>query len=157
MKEVGIGDMLGLVPTAHTHSLFLGHVGDGPLVLESQHRDLPHLLLLGLSEDLAMPLLGHRGDHLLLKQFVLLLLHFDCVVVLPLDLRFTHLQLVRLVSVCVCVCVVCLTHFQALWVFLEFHDVLLSHLPLRLLAVGQLIVPLRGVLLGQVVHPDLVQ
>ena len=72
--------------TTITHGLFLSHVGNGSLILQSQHGDLPHLLLLGLSEDLAMSLFGHRGDHLLLEQLVLLLLDPNCVVVLSLDL-----------------------------------------------------------------------
>ncbi len=49
------------------------------------------------------------------------------------------------------------TYFHALWVFLELQNVFLPQLPLSFLAVGDLVVPFRGVLSCQVFVPHFVQ
>ena len=44
-----------------TYCLLLQYFIDGPLILHGQHGHLPYLLLLGVSEDLLLLLLGQGG------------------------------------------------------------------------------------------------
>ena len=76
----------------HTHRLLLCHVSNGPLILHSEHGNLPHLLFLSLPHDLPVPLLGYRGDHLLLQLLILPLLYPHRVMVLLLDLYLLGLE-----------------------------------------------------------------
>ena len=77
----------------NTHSLLLGHVRNCPLILHGQHGYLPHLLLLGLLQEVPVPVLGHSGHNLLLVLLVLPLLDAHCVMELLLYLRLLHLMM----------------------------------------------------------------